>query len=161
MARPWSNAQRVRGYLRKHHVRCQKCGFDLFGLNDPSCPECGCELLIDDLLPPDELVIKWRCIRAILLTLALGAAAIAAWMTVGLFDVPFPAEYRIALLVQFWGVAVVPWLPLARGRALFAAAMVDQRARQSFIRGTSNGLVIFGAIVGAIVSFCLIAWRFL
>lgn len=29
------------GFLRRRHVRCRDCGYDLHGLEVTSCPECG------------------------------------------------------------------------------------------------------------------------
>jgi len=47
MNRPWDSlspherARRIRGYLAANHAACPRCGYDLFGLAVPDCPECG------------------------------------------------------------------------------------------------------------------------
>lgn len=47
MSRPWDSlspderARRVRDYLAAAHASCPECGYDLFGLEGPACPECA------------------------------------------------------------------------------------------------------------------------
>lgn len=69
MGRQRSNAERVRGYLAKHDVKCPGCGYDLKGLQGIQCSECGRILLIEDLLPPKPFTGQWLALRVCVWTL--------------------------------------------------------------------------------------------
>jgi len=37
----WLHARRMRTKIRRLEGRCEKCNYDLRGLPEPRCPECG------------------------------------------------------------------------------------------------------------------------
>ncbi len=73
------DGERVRGYLARHDADCPRCAYNLRGLNEPRCPECGSPIdpeWLFDAAPPAGFyrlwVADWRLYLGLNILLAAG-----------------------------------------------------------------------------------------
>ncbi len=137
---PISRADQVRAYLAVCSADCPRCKYNLRGLRDPRCPECGLELDVQELsesrpwfLPrPGSLrpAAAWAAAVNILLAFAVIGSAIAnhgmlpalAFLSPAVAGAFFFSLAYWPVFVRFSGNSIeTPPPPI--GTAWFAAAM--------------------------------------
>lgn len=144
MGTPWTNSQRVRGYLHKHDVPCPGRGYSLRGLEKPVCPECGRRLFINDLLPPNPYTHQWRAFRV--LVFVIGVPLTGAVVLVLVYTFPSWLKHR-----KGGALLVAPvWIPLIMNQVLSEARTAyENKTWPKFIRSTLQTLALLGGLLGA------------
>lgn len=153
-------------------LHCPRCGYNLRGLPQPRCPECGREFEWVELVtgaqtetesPLFEYQWRRRPVRSFLVTVGASILPIRFWYDASLFARP-----RLGPLTLFLGL-VLTLQGLICGVSSFApdwSARIDPRwAHASWLYVPSLSAELFGqipTIVGELLvaALCCLAWRF-
>lgn len=136
-------------YLATADVPCPGCGYNLRGVTDSACPECGEPLRLDlqrDLIAPRTALLAGLALALLLTvyTAGLGAAVPVLWRNV-IAGMPAPSGYYLwSLIAGFVGLLAAA---VAAGNAVVARVRAGRAAsRRAVVDGLAVAVVIQASI---------------
>ncbi len=131
------NGSTLREFLARDDTPCPRCGYNLRGLSDARCPECGLPLTIELLNEAWPILPSaWGVAFVPLLLLAIVAAPVAFALCIGGLVLLAQGRYVPGSMVltgavvsgslvalELWWVRRAAWLASAPPRVLWACAI--------------------------------------
>jgi len=140
------------------HIKCPKCDYDLYGLQESRCPECGFHFTIAALKVMMTVTEGQRLASALtVINLAAFATAIGVLVVAACLDVHPIARILLGIVGYTW--AFVTWVEVTD--RYYGPEAFPELARLYVYVGISGGLVFsFFApfMLWVMTGLCIAAW---